>query len=241
MLKNAAALRKSAPWPPNLSDSCVSCIAPATQNASLQILFKCPTAANAFETATKNFHVLLPFDKVHNPLRLPRGPKVVGDRQFLTLLCFTPQLRALFQHLIFQKCSDVGVLCTFWLGNVLRVTASCTFSTPQLPKVLRTWCALHILTSKCASRHNGVQFFISHLPRWFRTCRFNEPTFWPSGATKLWKNTVFRDFPTFPPRQSASSFFWLFRFSDLLSSALLFADSSHLCLFICPYCRKFDF
>ena len=32
------------------------------------------------------------------------------------------------------------------------------FSTPQLPKVLRTWCALRILTSKCASRHSGVQF-----------------------------------------------------------------------------------
>ena len=23
----------------------------------------------------------------------------------------------------------------------------------------RTWCALYILTSKCASRHNGVHFF----------------------------------------------------------------------------------
>ena len=29
----------------------------------------------------------------------------------------------------------------------------------QLPKVVRTWCVLHILTSKCASRHNGVHFF----------------------------------------------------------------------------------
>ena len=35
----------------------------------------------------------------------------------------------------------------------------CTFSTSHLPKVLRTWCALAILTSKCASRHNGVHFF----------------------------------------------------------------------------------
>ena len=31
----------------------VSCTAPATQNASLQILFKCPTPASAFETATE--------------------------------------------------------------------------------------------------------------------------------------------------------------------------------------------
>ena len=31
----------------------MSCIAPATENASLQILFKCFTPANVFETATK--------------------------------------------------------------------------------------------------------------------------------------------------------------------------------------------
>ena len=29
----------------------------------------------------------------------------------------------------------------------------------QLPKVVRQWCVLYILTSKCASRHNGVHFF----------------------------------------------------------------------------------
>ena len=38
----------------------------------------------------QNPHVLLTFDKVHNPLRLPREtserPKVVRDRRFLTLL-----------------------------------------------------------------------------------------------------------------------------------------------------------
>ena len=71
------------------------------------------------------------------------------------------------------------------------------FSTSQLPKVVRTWCVLYILTWKCASRHNGVQFFISHLASWLRARRFSEPTFRPTGATNHWKNTVFRDFPTF--------------------------------------------
>ena len=42
---------------------------------------------------------------------------------------------------------------------MLRATTACTFSTSQLPKVVRTWCVLCILTSKCASRHNGVHFF----------------------------------------------------------------------------------
>ena len=76
-------------------------------------------------------------------------------------------------------------------------TTACTFSTSQLPKVVRTWCALYILTWKCTSRHNGVQFLISHLASWLRTRRFSEPTFRPSGAPNHWKNTVFRDYPTF--------------------------------------------
>ena len=90
-------------------------------------------------------------------------PKVVRTWCVLYILtwkmCFAPQRRALFQHLNFQKWSDAGVFCTFWLQNVLRATTPCTFSTSQLPKVVRRWCALHILTSKCASRHNGVHFF----------------------------------------------------------------------------------
>ena len=86
---------------------------------------------------------------------------------------------------------------TFWLGNVLRATTACTFSTSQVPKVVRTPGVLYILTWKCASRHNGVQFFIAPVASWLRTRRFSEPTFRPSGATNHWKNTVFRDFPTF--------------------------------------------
>ena len=42
---------------------------------------------------------------------------------------------------------------------MLRATTACTFSTSQLQKMVRTWCVLYILTSKCASRHNGVHFF----------------------------------------------------------------------------------
>ena len=70
-------------------------------------------------------------------------------------------------------------------------------TTSEPPKVVRPWCVLYILTSKCASRHNGVHFFISHLASWLRTLRFSEPTFRPSQATNHWKNTAFRDFPTF--------------------------------------------
>ena len=74
-------------------------------------------------------------------------------------MCFAPQRRALFQHLNLQKWSENGVFCTLWLGNVLRATTACTFSTAQLPKVVRTPSVLYILTWKCASRQNGVHFF----------------------------------------------------------------------------------
>ena len=63
------------------------------------------------------------------------------------------------RHLNLQKWSETLVFCTFWLGNVLRATTAFTFSTSQLPKVVRTPGVFNILTWKCASRHNGVHFF----------------------------------------------------------------------------------
>ena len=64
------------------------------------------------------------------------APRTVCFPHFDFEICFAPQLRALFEHLNFQKCSENGALCTFWLRNVLRAATACTFSTPQLPKVL---------------------------------------------------------------------------------------------------------
>ena len=63
------------------------------------------------------------------------------------------------RHLSLQKWSEHVVFCTFSLGNVLRATTACTFSTSQLPKVVRPCGVLYILTWKCASRHNSVHFF----------------------------------------------------------------------------------
>ena len=133
-------------------------------------------------------------------------------------MCFVPQPRALFQHLNFQKWSENRVFCTFWLGNVLRATTACEFSTPQLPKVARSWCVLYILTWKCASRHNGVHF---------------SSLIWPDGSAPAALACLFFDppepqiigktqcFATFLPfRAYASSFFWLFLFSHLLSTLL---------------------
>ena len=180
------------------------------------------------------------------------GPNLVCFAHFDFEMCFAPQRRALFRHRNFWKCSGAEVFCTFWLRHVLRATTACTFSTSQLPKVVRCWGVLYSLTGKSASCYNGVQFFISHLASWLRTRRFSKPTFRPSGATNHWKNTVFRDFPTFsrtwiffPRRLSLFDILsYSFFFSSLLFSSLLFSSLLGLfpsLLLICPYCRKFDF
>ena len=148
-------------------------------------------------------------------------PKVV--RSWCVLYIFTSKCASRHNgaHFFDISRSAPSVFCAFRLGNVLRATTACTFSTSQLPKVVRTWCVLYILASKCASRHNGVQFFISPLASWLRTRRSSERTFRPSGATNHWKNTVNRDFPTF----SRISIFFLLTLSLLLFSLLIFLFS----------------
>ena len=77
---------------------------------------------------------------------------------------------------------------------------ACTFSTSQLPKVVRTCGAFKILTWKCASRHNGVHFFdistskrgpsepgvfwtfwLGHVLRATMACNFSS-LIWPHGS-----------------------------------------------------------
>ena len=164
-------------------------------------------------------------------------------------MCFPPRKRALFRHVNFQNWSEHGVFSPFW-------------------------CALSILTWKCASRHNGVHFFdiatsksgptlvcfVHFCTFWLgnalhatTACNFSS-LIWPHGSAPATLASLLFDPPepqiigktqcsvTFLPfRAPASSFCSLFLFSDLLSSALLLSDSSHLCFSICPYCRKFDF
>ena len=57
-----------------------------------------------------------------------RGPTLRCFVHFDLEMCFAPQRRALFRHLNCQKWSGPGVLCTFWLPNVLRATTACNIS-----------------------------------------------------------------------------------------------------------------
>ena len=63
-----------------------------------------------------------------------------------------------FWSLLTRKWREHVVFLTFWLRNVLRATTASTFSTLQVLRALRSWSVLYILTSKCASRHNGMHF-----------------------------------------------------------------------------------
>ena len=242
----------------------------------------------------QNLHGLPTFDKVHNPLCLPRettserpkvaracgvfniltwkcasrhsgvhffdiatsksGPNLVCFVHFDLEMCFVPRRRALLRHRSFQKWSERVVFLGFSLATVFRATTACTFSTSQLPKVVRTWGVFSFFTCKCASRHNGMHFFdistsksgpdlvcfvhfdfemcFAPLASWLRTRRFGEPTFRPSGASNQWKKTQCFATSFLPFRAPASSFFWDFLFLIfflLLFSSLLFSDSSHLC------------
>ena len=228
MLQNATHLRKSAPWPPNISHERVFCTAPATENASLQILFTCPTPALVFGNATKPSR-FAHFWQGAQPLRLPREttsepPKVAracGVLYILTSQCASRHNGVHFFDISTSK-SGPALVCFVHFDFEIAFA-------PQLRALSRhrnfqKWSERKVFftffTYKCASRHNGVHFFISHLARWLRTRRFSEPTFRPSGATNHWK-TQCRDFPTF----SSICIFFLLTLS-LLWSALFYTSSS---------------
>ena len=111
-----------------------------------------------------------------------------------------------FSHFDFQMCCTPQPCALFQHLNFQKCCESAV--------------SFNLLISTCASRHNSVQFLISHLPGWPRTCRFCEPTFRPSGATKHFEKT--QCFATcLPFRVPASSFFFL---------SLLWSSSFYLSL-----------
>ena len=166
-------------------------------------------------------------------------PKVVREWCVLYILTWKCASRHNGVHFFDISTSKSGprMVCFvhFDLGNVLRATTACTFSTSQLPKVVRRWCVLYILTWKCASRHNGVQFFISHLASWLRTRRFSEPTFRPSGAPNHWEKhsvsrlSVFHDVLTFS-RRTCIFFLLIFSLLTLLTSSFQLSILSEVSL-----------
>ena len=163
------------------------------------------------------------------------APNLVCFADFDFEMCFAHNSEHFFEHLNSQSAPRLRCLVHFEFQACFAPKRRALFR--HLLTVVRKWRVFSILTWKRASRHNGVQFFISHLPWCLRTRGFGEPTFPTLRSHKALEKTPC--FATFLPfRAPASSFFWLFLF---LWSSFFFSssppDSSHL---ICLICRKFD-
>ena len=117
---------------------------------------------------------------------------------FLTSKCASRHNSVHFCHILISKSAPKPtVFTTFDFELCFAPQRHALFQHLNFQKSSEHIRFLPLLT-KYASRHSAVQLFISHLPcRWLRARRFSTPTFRPSGATKHWRNTVFRDFSTF--------------------------------------------
>ena len=87
------------------------------------------------------------------------GPDTSCFVHFDFRMCFSPQVRAFFQHQNLQKWSGHVMFCAFWLQNVLFATGACIFSTSELTKAVQNCHVLYIFTSKYVFCHSGVHFF----------------------------------------------------------------------------------
>ena len=192
-----------------------------------------------------NPYVLLPFGKVHNPSRLSREsaserPKMA--RTYPVFNFFTSKCASCHNGVHFFDVSTSKVAST------QRCLVHFDFQTrfwPQRHTLLRhlnfqKWSDVeefcYILTSKYVSRHNGVHFFIIfHLSfgnvgrHYFPTLR-NYKAVERRSVSRL--SYFFAHLHFFLPTPSVPFF-----------SLLIFLFSLPLpcLLFICPYCRRFDF
>ena len=164
----------------------VSCTAPATENASLQI--RAPRPRNCDKTFM--FCSLL----IRCTFSTSQLPGTVCFVHFQFKMCFAPQQRALFQHLNFQKRSDVEVFCAFWLRNLLRATTVCNFdlSSFQMSPRPPLWQA-YFSTSGAPEHWKNTLF--RDFSTFSRTCSFFLLT-----PSLLWPSSFFSCLPwLFPP------------------------------------------
>ena len=128
----------------------------------------------------------------------------------LTWKCASRHNSVHFSHISTAKSGpDLRCFVDFHLKRCFAPQRRAFFNISTF-KSVRTWCVLFNLTGKCASRHNGVKFFIAPVARWLGTRRFSKHTFRPSKATNHWKTRCLATFLSF--RASISSVLLLFLF-----------------------------
>ena len=89
----------------------------------------CNFSTSQLQKVVRSWHVLYIFTWkcFFNISTSKSGPNLTCFVHFHLKMCFSPQRRAIFQHLNFKKWSGADVFCTFSLQNVLLATAACNF------------------------------------------------------------------------------------------------------------------
>ena len=143
--------------------------------------------------------------------QLPKVVRTCGAFSFFTCKCASRHNGVHFFDI--SKWSQHVVFCTFWLGNVLRATTACNFSSLIWPD--------------------------GSAPAALTSILFDPPEPQTIGKTKFFATSyLFAHLHLLSSDSFSSLVFSLLLFSLLLFSSLWLFPSL---LFICPYCRKFDF
>ena len=241
MLQNATPLRKSEPGPPNSSDEHIFCTAPATRNVP-----RLPS----FLEMLQNPHVLLTFwegaqslaPATRNDIWTSKsGANMLCFVHFDFEMCFAPPRRTFFD--ISTSKSGPNLVC------FVHFDFDMCFA-PQRRALFR-----HLNFQKWSGAGVFCTFWLRNVLRATTACTFSS-LIWPDGSALAALASLLFD----PPEPqilekhsvSVSRLSYLFAhlhllssdsFSSLIFSLLLFSSLWLFpsLLFICPYCRKFDF
>ena len=98
------------------------------------------------------------------------GPRPSVFNTFDLEMCFAPQRRALFRHRNFQKWSENGVFCTFWLRNVLsRHNGVHFFDISTSKSGPNPWCFVTFWLANVLRATTACTFWTSQLPKVVRS------------------------------------------------------------------------
>ena len=104
---------------------------------ALRATAACNFSTSQLQKVVRTWHVLYIFTwkcpsrhsgvQFFNISTTKSGPELMCFVHFDSKMCFSPQRRAIFEHLNFKKCSEPLSFLAFSLQNVLLATASCNF------------------------------------------------------------------------------------------------------------------
>ena len=182
---------------------------------------------------------------------------------------FAPQQRALFRHLNFQKLSENGVFYACWLGVTWKCASRHNrghffdiWTSTSGPNMVcfeqfdfemcfapqRRALFRHLNFQKWSEAEVFCTFWLGNVLHATTACNFSS-LIWPAGSAPAALASLLFDppEPQIIGKRQCFRLSYLFAHLDLLSSdSFSFFLSSLLwlfpsLLFICPYCRKFDF